>query len=151
MNISSGSFAAGVDEFDEAGLEKLASESVRSPRVGGAPASFECKLLEIKALVDLDGNRLARELVRWCGFISMPTTSPMGCSTLQRQGLSPGAAIVATMWRSHRGSRCCGRLSDSKVSLSAVAEAALILSKIGRDRGAGQAIDSVFFKSSRLV
>ena len=63
MNISSGSFAAGVDEFDEAGLEKLASESVRSPRVGGAPASFECKLLEIKALVDLDGNRLERELV----------------------------------------------------------------------------------------
>ncbi len=63
MNISSGAFSAGVDEFAEAGLEKLASEMVGPPRVGGAPASLECKLLEIKELVDLEGNRLARELV----------------------------------------------------------------------------------------
>jgi flavin reductase (DIM6/NTAB) family NADH-FMN oxidoreductase RutF len=63
MNISSGPFAPGVDEFDQAGLEKLGSEVVGPPRVSGAPASFECKLVEIKTLVDLDGKRLARELV----------------------------------------------------------------------------------------
>lgn len=63
MNISSGTFAPDVDEFEEAGLEKLTSNVVEPPRVDGAPASFECKLLEIKPLVDLDGNRLAPELV----------------------------------------------------------------------------------------
>lgn len=63
MNISSGAFAPNIDEFEEAGLEKLSSDIVAVPRVGGAPANFECKLLEIKPLVDIEGNRLARELV----------------------------------------------------------------------------------------
>lgn len=63
MNQSSGAYRPGADEFIEAGLEKVASESVRAPRVAGTPAAMECRLLEIKALVDLDGKRLARELV----------------------------------------------------------------------------------------
>lgn len=63
MNQSSGAYPAGVDEFVEAGLSKLKSETIAPPRVAGAPASFECKLLEIKPLVDLDGNTLPRELV----------------------------------------------------------------------------------------
>lgn len=63
MNISSGTFAPNIDEFEEAGLEKISSDIVAVPRVGGAPANFECKLLEIKPLVDIEGNRLARELV----------------------------------------------------------------------------------------
>ncbi|AEQ52877.1 flavin reductase family protein [Pelagibacterium halotolerans] len=63
MNVSSGAFERNIDEFEEAGLEKLTSDLVAPPRVGGAPATFECKLLEIKPLVDLEGNRLARELV----------------------------------------------------------------------------------------
>lgn len=63
MNQSSGDYGPEVDEFVEAGLGKVASEVVAAPRVAGTPAAFECKLLEIKPLVDLDGNRLARELV----------------------------------------------------------------------------------------
>lgn len=63
MNQSSGDYGPEVDEFVESGLRKVASEVVAAPRVAGTPAAFECKLLEIKPLVDLDGNRLARELV----------------------------------------------------------------------------------------
>ena len=63
MNISSGDFAPGCDEFAEAGLEKVASDVVAAPRVAAAPAAMECRLLEIKPLVDLDGKTLARELV----------------------------------------------------------------------------------------
>ncbi|WP_417584176.1 flavin reductase family protein [Pelagibacterium sp.] len=63
MNVSSGAFDPWIDEFAEAGIAKLPSDEVSVPRVCGAPASFECKLLEIKPLVDLNGNDLSRELV----------------------------------------------------------------------------------------
>src|SRR5690606_36640096 len=63
MNQSSGDYGPEVDEFVESGLGKIASQVVAAPRVAGTPAAFECRLLEIKPLVDLDGNRLARELV----------------------------------------------------------------------------------------
>lgn len=63
MNQSSGAYPPEVDEFVEAGLGKIASDVVAAPRVAGAPAALECRLLEIKPLVDLDGNTLARELV----------------------------------------------------------------------------------------
>lgn len=63
MNLTSGQFPPHVDEFEVAGIEKIASESVAPPRVAGSPAAMECKLLEIKPLVDLDGRTLARELV----------------------------------------------------------------------------------------
>lgn len=63
MNLTSGNYPRGTDEFAVAGLEKAASDVVAPPRVAASPASMECKLLEIKPLVDLDGHRLARELV----------------------------------------------------------------------------------------
>lgn len=63
MNLTSGRYGPEVDEFLVAGLEKTASEVVMPPRVAGTPAAFECRLLEIKPLIDLDGKDLARELV----------------------------------------------------------------------------------------
>src|SRR5690554_4676060 len=63
MNQSSGTYPSGVDEFVEAGLATIASDLVAPPRVAGAPAAMECKLLEIKPLVDLDGAKLGTELV----------------------------------------------------------------------------------------
>lgn len=63
MNLTSAVFPPEIDEFEIAGLEKIASEAVMPPRVAASPASMECRLLEIKPLVDLDGNRLERELV----------------------------------------------------------------------------------------
>ena len=44
MNISSGNFPYGDNEFIHAGLEMVAGETVSAPRVGGVPAAMECKL-----------------------------------------------------------------------------------------------------------
>ena len=44
MNVSSGSFPYGTNEFDEAGLEMATCETVSVPRVKAAPAALECCL-----------------------------------------------------------------------------------------------------------
>ena len=44
MNVSSGIYGRGDDEFIRAGLEKLPSETVAPPRVAGAPGALECRL-----------------------------------------------------------------------------------------------------------
>ena len=44
MNVSSGSFPYGTNEFDIAGLEMAACETVSVPRVKAAPAALECCL-----------------------------------------------------------------------------------------------------------
>lgn len=53
MNSSSGSYGREVDEFDKAGLKKLACETIACSRVDGAPAALECKLTKV---VDLPGE-----------------------------------------------------------------------------------------------
>lgn len=44
QNITSVAVPPDVNEFTVAGLEMVASETVRPPRVKGAPCAFECKL-----------------------------------------------------------------------------------------------------------
>ena len=53
MNTTSQHFAAGVDEFEAAGLEKGECTTVAVPRVAAAPAAFECRLFKI---IDLPGG-----------------------------------------------------------------------------------------------
>lgn len=43
MNATSAAVPAGEDEFDVAGLTRLASDLVAPPRVGESPVSFECR------------------------------------------------------------------------------------------------------------
>ncbi|MBS1177943.1 MAG: flavin reductase [Proteobacteria bacterium] len=50
MNLSSAPVAAGVDEFELAGLTKAPSRAVKPPRVAEAPAAFECKLWQLLPL-----------------------------------------------------------------------------------------------------
>lgn len=50
MNQSSVHYPAGEDEFERAGIEKAACQTVAAPRVAMAPASFECKLWKILEL-----------------------------------------------------------------------------------------------------
>ncbi|MCA0995842.1 flavin reductase family protein [Alloyangia pacifica] len=52
MNLSSGPWPAGEDEFTLAGIEKAECETIDCPRVAGAPASLECKVTQI---VQLEG------------------------------------------------------------------------------------------------
>ncbi|MGR3661908.1 MAG: flavin reductase family protein [Paracoccaceae bacterium] len=53
MNVTAGSFSAEVDEFAQAGLERLDCETITCSRVGGTPAALECRLTKI---VSLEGD-----------------------------------------------------------------------------------------------
>lgn len=50
MNCSSEAFAAGVDEFEKAGLKKSECSTINCPRVATAPAALECKLTKMVSL-----------------------------------------------------------------------------------------------------
>jgi flavin reductase (DIM6/NTAB) family NADH-FMN oxidoreductase RutF len=50
MNVSSRALAKHVDEFDVAGLEKVACEGIPCSRVASAPAAMECRLQQIVTL-----------------------------------------------------------------------------------------------------
>lgn len=50
MNLTSAQLPAGVDEFARAGIEKAACQTIDCPRVAGAPAALECRLIEIVTL-----------------------------------------------------------------------------------------------------
>jgi len=56
MNLSSAPVAPEVNEFELAGLTEVPGRMVKSPRVAESPASFECKLLQILRLNDLEGK-----------------------------------------------------------------------------------------------
>ncbi|MCG6901094.1 MAG: flavin reductase family protein [Rhodobacter sp.] len=53
MNVTSGTYANDVDEFERAGLEREDCRTIACSRVAGAPAALECKLTRI---VDLPGE-----------------------------------------------------------------------------------------------
>ncbi|WJS87164.1 flavin reductase family protein [Paracoccus sp. TOH] len=63
MNVTSADWPAEVDEFQKAGLGKVASEVVAAPRIAKSPAAMECKLLDVRRLVDLDGRDVDAEIV----------------------------------------------------------------------------------------
>ena len=54
MNVSSAHFEHGVDEFDQAGLEKVAAQAVDVSLVKGVPVSMECRLRDVITLDEAD-------------------------------------------------------------------------------------------------
>ena len=50
MNCTSEGFAAGIDEFEKAGLKKTECETIDCPRVAETPAAMECKLTKVVKL-----------------------------------------------------------------------------------------------------
>ena len=63
MNVTSELVPHGVDEMAMAELAPAPSRLVKPPRVAASPASFECKVLEIKPLTALDGTPTRATLV----------------------------------------------------------------------------------------
>jgi flavin reductase (DIM6/NTAB) family NADH-FMN oxidoreductase RutF len=47
MNVASGEYPMGVDEFEKSGLTPVKSDLIRPPRVLECPVSMECKLMQI--------------------------------------------------------------------------------------------------------
>lgn len=60
MNETSGTHAADVDEFEVAGLTVREAEAVDAPSVAEAPATFECKVIQI---VDIGGAPMGSSVV----------------------------------------------------------------------------------------
>ncbi len=63
MNQSSGTYPPGTDEFEISGLEKLDGETVAVPRVAGAAAAMECRVLDTRQLHDLDGQPVDSHII----------------------------------------------------------------------------------------
>ncbi|MCT8329843.1 flavin reductase family protein [Albidovulum sediminis] len=51
MNLTSGSYPPGTDEFTLAGIGKAECETIDCPRVAGAPATLECRVVQIVQLL----------------------------------------------------------------------------------------------------
>ncbi len=66
MSLSSTEYAAGVNEFEKAGLTMLASEKVKPFRVAESPVQFECKVNEVVHLGNEGGagNLIICEVVK---------------------------------------------------------------------------------------
>lgn len=56
MNLTSGEFDAGTDEFQVAGLTAVPSVSVKPPRVAESPIHYECRVIQIVELGDEPGG-----------------------------------------------------------------------------------------------
>ena len=63
MNLSSGFYAAGEDEFELSGLEKGVPQVIDTPFVAAAPAAFECKLWRIIELPGENNTMVIGEVV----------------------------------------------------------------------------------------
>ena len=63
MNVSSGSFPYGTNEFEKAGLEMAACETVSVPRVKAAPAALECCLWQAIDLPAPDNGRASTMVI----------------------------------------------------------------------------------------
>ncbi|MFT6882548.1 MAG: flavin reductase (DIM6/NTAB) family NADH-FMN oxidoreductase RutF [Marinoscillum sp.] len=55
MSLASTEYETGVNEFAKAGFTALKSAQIRPPYVGESPASYECKVLEVKSLGENGG------------------------------------------------------------------------------------------------
>jgi flavin reductase (DIM6/NTAB) family NADH-FMN oxidoreductase RutF len=67
MNVTSGDYAYGVDEFAESGLTPVPSDLVRPPRVKESHINMECKLLQTIEVSNqpLGGTLILGEVVRF--------------------------------------------------------------------------------------
>jgi len=66
MSLSSTAYEKGINEFVKARFTQVPSETVKPPRVGEAPVSFECSVREIIELADTPGagNLILAEVKR---------------------------------------------------------------------------------------
>lgn len=63
MNATSKALPRGTSEFIHAGLDTAPSRLVAPPRVAASPAALECKVVEIRTVVGLDGRETDNHLV----------------------------------------------------------------------------------------
>ena len=62
MNLTSGAYPAGTDEFALAGVEKAECRTIAAPRVATAPACLECQVVQIVPLRGKDNHLIIGEV-----------------------------------------------------------------------------------------
>jgi flavin reductase (DIM6/NTAB) family NADH-FMN oxidoreductase RutF len=62
MNATSAGFPRGVDEFTEAGLEKAECDTIDCPRVASAPATLECRVVQVVTLLGAENYLVIGEV-----------------------------------------------------------------------------------------
>jgi flavin reductase (DIM6/NTAB) family NADH-FMN oxidoreductase RutF len=62
MNITSGTYPPGTDEFTLAGVERAECTTIPCPRVADAPASLECRVTQILTLKGCDNFMILGEV-----------------------------------------------------------------------------------------
>ena len=67
MNLTAGEYAAGLNEFEIAGLTALPSDLVRPPRVAESPVNMECRVTQVVEVssLPLGGTVVMGEVVRF--------------------------------------------------------------------------------------
>jgi flavin reductase (DIM6/NTAB) family NADH-FMN oxidoreductase RutF len=63
MNVTSGDYAPGVDEFTQANLLAAPSVKVKAPRVALAPINMECRVVQIIPIGNLPSNLVIGQIV----------------------------------------------------------------------------------------
>lgn len=108
MNQTSARVAAGVDEYELAGLAKAACRTIAPPRVAESPVCFECRLFQIVPLPGDDGSAGSHMVIgRVLGihiddrFITDGRVDTAAMRPISRLGYSE-YATVAEAWRMRR-------------------------------------------------
>ena len=108
MNASSANLVHGMDEFEISGLAKAPSRMVACPRVAASPAAFECRLHQIVALPDEDGEAVDHLVIgRVIGvyisdaFIRDGRVDTAAMQPIARLGYSEYATVTEA-WRMRR-------------------------------------------------
>ncbi|MDH5453664.1 MAG: flavin reductase family protein [Paracoccaceae bacterium] len=63
MNLTSGSYPQGTDEFTLADIDRTECETIPCPRVSGAPATLECRVNQIIRLLGEDNHLILGEVI----------------------------------------------------------------------------------------
>jgi flavin reductase (DIM6/NTAB) family NADH-FMN oxidoreductase RutF len=96
MNLTSRSFAYGVDEFLEAGLGKLPSELVKPPRIAEAPVAMECRLERIVEVGRAGTAIIVSEILLWHVRDDLLVNGRMDMGKLDAVGRMAGSGYVRT-------------------------------------------------------
>ncbi len=67
MNLTSGEYPHGSDEFEISGLTPIPSDLVRAPRVAESPVNMECRVMQIIDISDrpFGGSLILGEVIRF--------------------------------------------------------------------------------------
>jgi flavin reductase (DIM6/NTAB) family NADH-FMN oxidoreductase RutF len=96
MNLTSRDHPYGVDEFEQAGVSKLASDRVAPPRIAEAPVAMECRLDRIVEVGRSGTAVIIGEILLWHVRDELLVDGRLDMSRLDAVGRMSGASYTRT-------------------------------------------------------